>query len=226
MIPALLIWLYKKYIGPALKNRQQSMALKNTGKRAALTLALLMSLALASAKERTAVYHIKHNGNLIGKMQLSEVSEGENLYLKLASQVKTRMVIGINVNTSDQSHFSNGRLQYSNVTRSVNGRERENKRTRWNNEVYQTQAGSKTGQIRNPINYNMMLLYCKEPVNIGQVYSDNFQQFLPIKKTGTHSYRVELPDGNYNDYHFRNGICTLVVVHHSFYTIRMELIDS
>jgi hypothetical protein len=69
-----------------------------------------------------------------------------------------------------------------------------------------------------------MLLYTKEPLNINQVYSDNFQCFLPIKKDAEHQYRVNLPDGNYNEYHFENGICKLVVVNHSLYTIRMELV--
>jgi hypothetical protein len=67
------------------------------------------------------------------------------------------------------------------------------------------------------------MLYYTEPLSVSQVYSDNFQRFIAIQRTGPHVYRLNLPDGNYNDYYFQNGVCKLVELHQSMYTIKMEL---
>lgn len=223
MIPALIIWLYKKYAVPAIanyQNRPRKNKLSGVYRKALL---MLLFPALLSAQEKTSTYNISHNGNVIGQLQFCQKTTGQDTFLKMNSRVKTRFVFGIDVKTSDQSHFSNGRLISSNVYRSVNGNEKENKKTSLVNNNYQIVSGSKTSMFSKPINYNMMMLYYQEPLNNSQVYSDNFQQFIMIKRTGNHSYRIDLPDGNYNDYHFQNGICTLVVIHHSMYTIKMEL---
>jgi hypothetical protein len=220
MITALVIWLYKKYIGKALSNRHY----KARAKSLRFLILLLLLPHLVFCEERTSSYAIKHNGNVIGQLIFSRTISGQDIFLKMNSHVKTRFIFGIDVKTSDQSHFSKGMLINSHVYRSVNGKEKENKKTCFVNNNYQTRSGSKTGKMDRPINYNMMMLYYDEPVKVSQVYSDNFQQFLSIKSLTRHSYRIELPDGNYNDYHFQNGICKLVEIHHSMYTIKMELI--
>lgn len=206
MIPALMIWLFKKYgITPFF-------------------LLLLMVLPVNSkAQETMANYTILHNGKAIGAMQFSQKTSGEDVYLKLSSQVQTRFLFEVSVNTLDQSHFKAGKLLSSNVYRKVNGKEKPCKKTKLINDNYQVLTGSRQQYIREPINYNMSLLYIQEPVHISTVYSDSFQQFLSIKKIAQNKYRIDLPDGNYNEYAFKNGICNQVWVHHTLYTIEMKL---
>ncbi|PST82541.1 hypothetical protein C7T94_07665 [Pedobacter yulinensis] len=227
MIPALLIWLYKKFICPALLRRNMTPpALPELPflKKSVMPLIFLMLLCpVVSAQDNMAVYRVMYNGSQIGTMQVAKTVSGDDLHLKMVSKISTRLLFKINVNTTDLSHFSKGRLLSSSVVRTVNGKEKANKKTWLCGGGYRTIADEKAGVLRSPISYNMMLLYCKEPVNIKQVYSDNHQQFLDITRTGLHSYRIKLPDGNYNDYYFENGVCSRVDVHHSMYSIRMEL---
>jgi hypothetical protein len=220
MIPALIIWLCKKYILPRI-NR------KSSSKLVSQALIILCCFALSFpvlASKLTKIYNIKRNGEIIGKLSFVQNIEGENVYLKITSQVSTRFVFKIDVQTEDLAHFKNGKLISSDVSRLVNGKAKDRKKTNLQNDGYELQSGSKFNSLNQFIGYNMMLLYTKEPLNINQVYSDNFQCFLPIKKSAEHLYRVNLPDGNYNEYHFENGVCKLVVVNHSLYTIRMELV--
>lgn len=224
MIAALAIWLFKRYILPAIssnKSRNRSYAVS---KKVISVSVLLMAGTMLYAHEQTATYLIRYNGDVIGKMFFQQQNEGADTYFTMTSQVRMRLLFNINLVTSDRSHFSKDRLMYSEVYRSVNGKEKENKKTKLYQNYYQLQSTAGSSQLRETISYNMMMLYCKEPVNIRFVYSDNFQQFLPVTKKAEHVYRIELPDGNYNDYHFRNGICSLVVLYHSFYTIKMELV--
>lgn len=220
MIPALIIWLCKKYILPRINKKNAAQLV-----RQALILLCCFTLTIpVFANRLTKIYNIKRNGEVIGKLSFVQNVEGENLYLKITSQVSTRFVFKIDVQTEDLAHFKNGKLISSDVSRLVNGKAKDRKKTSLQGGGYELQSGSKFNSLNQFIGYNMMLLYTKEPLNINQVYSDNFQCFLPIKKDAEHQYRVNLPDGNYNEYHFENGICKLVVVNHSLYTIRMELV--
>ncbi|WP_431293941.1 DUF6134 family protein [Pedobacter sp. P26] len=219
MIPALIIWLCKKYLAPKTYKTFSSKSPINP-KSVASVLFLICSFSSAFAQQ--SKFNIKRNGEVIGQLYFQQKDDGDNVYLKITSKVQTRFVFKIDVETEDVAHFKNGKLLTSNVNRVVNGSAKEVKKTNLINNAYQIKTGNKTSTLNQPISYNMMLLYAKEPVNIPEIYSDNFQCFIPIQKNGAHQYRINLPDGNYNDYHFENGICKLVVVNHSLYTIRME----
>lgn len=224
MIPALLFWLFKKYAKPAFNNFMQRSANNRSQKRAVLSIILLLHTFLVQGQEKVYTYQIKRNGDQIGTMQFYQKKEGSDTFLKMDSKVKTRFIFEINVQTLDQSHFKNGTLIYSSVHRKVNGKEKESKETKLLHQDYQLLSGTKKTTSNSPINYNMMLLYCQEPINISQVYSDNYQQMLPIYKTAPNTYRINLPDGNYNSYYFQNGTCKKVEVHHTLYLITMELV--
>lgn len=227
MIPALLIWLYKKY-GPGVFNFRIRYSIvsgmkKILRKETIIVLAMISPLDTYS-QERKLVYQVIHNGNNIGEMQFSQKISGQDLYLLMNSEVKARFIFPIHIQTTDKAHFNDGRLISSDVYRSVNGKEKDYRKTRLVNNNYEVQTGSEISRFNKLIDYNMMLLYCREPINAPRVYSDNFQQFLSIKKLATHTYRVHLPNGNYNDYHFENGICRMVIIHQDWYTITMKLV--
>lgn len=216
MIPALIIWLCNTYIAPKINRKKKAANLKRTA------LVILFSCSITLSFAQQSKFNIKRNGVVIGQLYFQQKEEGENVFLKIISNVHTRFVVKIDVETEDVAHFKNGKLISSGVNRSVNGHAKESKTTNWVANYYETQWGNKTNRLKQPINYTMMLLYAKEPVNIPKIYSDNFQCFLPIKNFGNHHYRIDLPDGNYNDYHFENGVCKRVIVNHSLYTISME----
>lgn len=199
---AFLFWLSKKY-----------------------TAALFFLFVITSqAQEKTVLYNVLRNGTVIGQMQFYQKTNNDEIFLKISSQVQTQFIFDINVKTEEGSYFKNGKLMSSYVKRQVNGKEKTNKTTQLINSNYNTLAENKKGQIKvQNIDYNLMLLYSREPVSQNQVYSDSFQQFLIIKKMDHHSYRIVLPDGDYNDYHFLNGICQKVELHHTLFTINIQI---
>lgn len=217
---AVLFWLLKKGTAALLQNLDCGKIFNN------IKLAVLFSLfAIVSyAQEKTVHYNVLRNGTIIGRMQFYQKTNKDEIFLKISSEVQTRFLFGISVKTEEGSHFKNGKLLSSYVKRHVNGKEKANKTTQLIDSSYKTLADNKKGQIKELfIDYNLMLLYSKEPVSEDQVYSDSFQQFLTIKKTDDHSYRIVLPDGDYNDYHFLNGICQKVELHHTLFTINIQI---
>lgn len=224
MIPiitvALLFWFLQKIT--AIESGKFSFLI--ISEQAKLAVLFFLFTINSQAQEKTVNYNVLRNGTVIGQMQFSQKTNNNDVFLKISSEVKTRLIFGIDIKTEEGSHFKNGKLISSYVKRHVNGKEKANKSTQLIDSGYKTLAENKKGQIKqNYIDYNLMLLYSKEPVGENQVYSDSFQQFLVIKKTNTHSYRIVLPDGNYNDYHFLNGVCQKVELHHSLFTINIQI---
>jgi ABC-type methionine transport system ATPase subunit len=223
MIIALLTWLFRKYAMPAISRYKGNRALKIIRNTVALAV-LLTNHTSAFAQEQTTKYNVLHSGKVVGHLDLYQKRTGENLYLRMISEVKMRFIFSIRVNCNEESTFENGRLMSSRVLRNVNGKEKANRQTTAVGDAYQTLAEGKGGKVnQKDISANLMLLYTHEPADNAQVYSDNFQQFLKVKQAGNHVYRIDLPDGNYNYYTYTNGICSKVDIHHSLYTIQIQL---
>ena|ERR1700754_2477087 len=226
MITALLIWLFKKYVVPALKKRNITLSVfADPLKKLATLLALICFSGTSLAQEQIVKYNVLHSGKVVGHMDLYQKREGDDLYLKMTSEVKMRFIMSIKVDIHEESVFQSGKLISSRVCRNVNGKEKANRQTKVCGDAYQTLAEGKSGpQVEQKhISQNMMLLYCHEPDDNAQIYSDNFQQFLQVKQVSEHVYRIDLPDGNYNFYSYTNGVCSKVDIHHSLYTIQIQL---
>jgi hypothetical protein len=222
MILVFTMWLLKKYL--PVKNGE-SRRTKALNKKILIVICLLSTMHLA-AQQQKCHYIIFYKGNDIGKMDLIQVKDGDELLIKITSSIKMRMLMSVKVNIAEEAFYSKERLMHSSVFREVNGKQKANRQTHYANNSYRLSTEGKTSMLdEDLINYNVSKMYLKEPVNITKVYSDNFQQFLNIKNIKVHTYRLELPDGNYNVYHYKEGVCSKIDVHSTFFTIQMQLIN-
>ncbi|SHM58449.1 hypothetical protein SAMN05216524_102598 [Mucilaginibacter sp. OK098] len=226
MIPALTIWLFKKYGRPFLNKHNITFSrVMVPVKKLSVTILFLAISSLAFAQEQTLNYNVLHSGNTVGHMKLEQVKDGDDTFLKIASDVKMRFVFSIQVNIQEDSHYRNGKLLCSHVSRKVNGKQKADKLTKANGDSYQLTDDGKISSInQKQISNNLTMMYLQEPVGLSQIYSDNFQQFVQVKQVESHTYRINLPDGNYNFYTYTNGICSKVDIHHSLYTIQIQLV--
>jgi len=230
MIPVLIIWLIKHY-RENNKGKMAVVAPKIAKKYVPFVAAILLLVILlifstdSYSQNKTFNYQIIRNGDKVGSLLFSETSTGDLDYLKMESDVKTRLIFTFTAHASEEAVYNNGILLRSSIYRRLNGTEKANKQHEvTGNRQYLIRTG-KTSEFTKayPITYNMLSLYSKEPENISKVYSDNFQTFLAIEKAASHKYKITLPDGNYNYYYYKNGILNLVEVHHSFYSANIIL---
>jgi len=225
MITALLIWLFKKYGKPFF---YQHKCFFNRfvipAKRLSVTILFVAISSFAFGQEQTLNYNVLHGGHTVGHMKFQQRKDGDDTFLKIASDVKMKFIFSIQVCIREDAHYSNGKLLSSHVLRMVNGKQKADKSTKATGENYQVSDNGKIGSInQKQINNNLTLMYLHEPIGLSQIYSDNFQQFVQVKQVESHTYRVNLPDGNYNYYTYTNGICSKVDIHHSLYTIQIQL---
>ena len=230
MIPVLIIWLIKHY-RENNKGKMAGVAPKIAKKYLPFVAAILLLIILlifstnSYSQNKKFNYQIIRNGDKVGSLLFSETSTDDLDYLKMESDVKTRLIFTFTAHASEEAVYNNGILLRSSIYRRLNGTEKANKQHEaTGNRQYLIRTG-KTSEFTKtyPITYNMLSLYSKEPENISKVYSDNFQTFLAIEKAASHKYKITLPDGNYNYYYYKNGILNLVEVHHSFYSANIIL---
>lgn len=225
MITALLIWLFKKYGKPFFYQLKCFFnRLVIPAKRLSVTILFVAISSFAFGQEQTLNYNVLHSGHTVGHMKFQQRKDGDDTFLKIASDVKMKFIFSIQVCIREDAHYSNGKLLSSHVLRMVNGKQKADKSTKATDENYQVSDNGKIGSInQKQINNNLTLMYLHEPIGLSQIYSDNFQQFVQVKQVESHTYRVNLPDGNYNYYTYTNGICSKVDIHHSLYTIQIQL---
>lgn len=230
MIPLFIFWLIKRY-REKNKRRLTQVVLKESKNYlpspSAVPLLIFLILATKTySQNKTHLYQIMRNGNQVGTIRFTETSTGDIDHLKMESDVKTRFIFSFIAHVSEEAVYRRGVMFHSSIYRRLNGSEKVNKQHQENNGQYIIHAGQRSDVTKTyPITYNMLSLYSKEPVDINKVYSDNFESFVTIQKTGTNTYTVALPDGNYNTYHYKNGVLVLVEVHQTFYSANIVLMN-
>lgn len=177
-----------------------------------------------SAQERKLVYDVMRNGKTIGKINFIELIQGQKKFISMTSEVKTRVIFAFSDNTAETAAYENDIMVYSSFHQKQTGSDKANKTTIVSGKFYRlTDNGVSKLITISPIRYNMLLLYTHIPQNITKVYSANFQRLLDVKKVEENKYRLTLPDGKYNYYTYKNGICTKVEIVRTLFTLQFVL---
>ena len=189
-----------------------------------LLIVLLGTMTSINAQEKKLEYNIKRNGDVVGNIHFIQGIVGKRTMLTMESEVNTRFIFNFKANAKEEVIYDNGIMIWSSIFRKLNGNVKIDKKTKANGSAYTVYRGNKTETLNNyPIRYNMLSVYVIEPVNIMNVYSDNFQQQIDIQKISDHHYKIKFPDGNYNEYFYTDGICSKIEIHHRLYSASIEL---
>ncbi len=191
---------------------------------AALLLLALVSALVAHTQTKTLAYSIRQQGKTVGTLQVKEETANGKILFRLHSQVQTRFVIPLSFKAIEEAHFENNILVYSSVSRSMNGRQKLAQTMHLQGHRYLVSKGSKKEEmLLYPIRHTLLTLYLKEPIALTHVFSDVFQQMVPVRKMGANHYKVQFPDGAYNEFFYNDGTCAKVLLHNSLYQAVIEL---
>ena len=224
MIPTLIYFLIRHY-----RQKNTETAKNNSISFKVNKLILLFTLSMiiantASSQEKKLEYQIKRNGAIVGNVSFTQSLVGNRVTLKMESEVKTRFIFTFTAKAQEESIYDNGILTWSSIYRKMNGTVKADKKMKAVGNSYTIYKDNKSETVNQyPIFYNMLSIYTIEPATLSKVYSDNFQQFLDIKTVKDHHYKIEFPDGNYNEYFYEKGICSKIKIHHSLYSATIEL---
>src|SRR4051812_26347950 len=183
-------------------------------------LVLLLFTCSVSAQQLQLNYKVVQNGNNIGWLKLQKNDSSETSVIRFNSEVKKRFLFLFSMIEKQEVLFQNGLMIKSYVYRKVNEDVKINKLTIYKGDHYiVSEEKSLKSVMINNIRYNQLCLYFFEPINIRQIYSDNFECLLTVEKMKKDCYQIKLPDGNTNYYYYTNGICSKVKVEHNLFSV-------
>jgi len=225
MIPALIYFLIRHYQQKNIETVKKNNSIPFKVNKLILLLMLCMIIAITtSSQEKKLEYQVKRNGTTVGNVHFTQNLTGKRVTLKMESEVKARFIFTFTAKAREESIYDNGILTWSSIYRKMNGTVKADKKMKAVGNAYTIYKDNKPETMNQyPIFYNMLSIYTVEPVTFSKVYSDNFQQFLDIKAVKDHHYKIEFPDGNYNEYFYEKGICCKIKIHHSLYSATIEL---
>jgi len=195
--------------------------------RLLLILVLITTLShTPAAQSQILNYKVVQNNSVIGWLKLERKDSLNSSLITSSSEIKKRFLLLFTIIENQEVLFQNGMMMRSYVYRKVNSDIKVNKRTTYTGNHYEVKKGKFLTLINlSSITYNQLSLYFFEPVNVREVYSDNYERYLKIEKTGNEFYTMELPEGNKNYYYYKNGVCSKVKVEQSLFTIEFILSD-
>jgi hypothetical protein len=225
MIPTIIFFLLRRY---RRRNPLAAKKLEDLFRKAGKVVTCLFILIAIShrsgAQDQKLEYKVIRKGQEVGTMHITKQSAGNKTIFRLFSEIKTRLVFLITAKGEEEAIYENGILVSSWIFRKMNGSEKANKHLLRIGNNYVIKKGSSVETVHSrPIRYNMLSLYTWEPVFYHKVFSDNFQQELDIQQLAPHHYKIKFPDGNHNEYFYRNGICEKINIHHRFYSATIKL---
>ena len=193
-------------------------------KKLSFLLMLLFSHFYSPAQERILQYDVTRNGNVIGFLNVTQKIKGNLIFLELKSEVKTReLLFSYSSKVTEDVVFEDGVMIYSFYYKKENGKETSVEAKKTDGYFNIIDNGNVSLAHYKSVRNNTLQLYCNSPGLDTESFSNHFQQFLDLKKVAENRYRLTLPNGNCNYYHYKDGICDQVDIERTFFTIHFLL---
>ena len=225
MLWATIILLLRRYRKTHPQQFQLLLLKLAFAARVALLLAAALVCALmANTQVRNLSYTIRQNGKLVGTLQVKEAVNNGRVSLQLQSHVQTRFIIDFTIKTVEEAHYENDVLVASVARRTLNGNAKMDQTLLLQANGYQVNnEGKKEAVAISPIRQTLLSLYLYEPLRYTQVFSNAHQRMLAVQAIAPHHYKVRFPDGAYNEFFYRNGVCQKILIHNSLYKAVLQL---
>ena len=224
MITYFLIQLLRNYF----KNKRvHAIRIRNflkTASKLFLPLILCFLMFKSMGQQSIFEYEVLRNNKTIGQTVVTATKTAGKVTYKVSAEIKVSFIKDFNAISEEETVFENGIMVSSFFSRSLNGEVKGKRNTRLIDSVYQiTENGNTSKHKLGKINLTISGLYLNEPLNTNRIYSDNHRQWLKLTQIKSHSYRLDLPDGNHTLYHFENGICVRIDIYQTFFNARLVL---
>ncbi len=226
MVTSFFIPLIKNfYSQQALATPEFSKSILASVKCIPIILLFVVLSVFAIAQEQSLNYSINRHGKQVGNLSFKQVKSGTKTTYAIESDVKARMILSLHIQVKENSVYESDVLQYSSLNRQVNGKERASQQIKNNGTGLSVTEDGEEKVLKNfVVKYNTHCLYAQEPTFYTSVFSDNYKQFIPIKKIKEHHYKITFPDGNSNEYVYENGSCRLIKVRTSLFDADFVLV--
>ena len=169
-------------------------------------------------------YFVFRNGKKVGAL-ISQIGYGPHeTRMYLESKITGRLLIELQVNQTLEVTVSNGRMVYAGLVRKINGSTQINRQIQLQSTGYKISGTRCTCRsIPREITFTSTHLFFTEPIGQTELFSETLGTMVPVSQKSPGVYRLLLPDGDWSDYYYRNGILTRIVSKSFYGEVEMVL---
>jgi len=225
MLTIIIIYFIRKFIS-SNKLKRGVISYNNVVRVAKIGTLLILTFFLPT-KAQLLTYSIFRGDKCIGKLNITRDCKNDSAIYLLRSRAEISLLLHFDINTFHRNVFFKSKLVEYKLVQKVNEKIKEKKSASWTGSEYIMQNG--TNDIRKErkvIHYTIANMYYNEPKEINQVFSEFFQQFIVIKRLGTHKYLLEFPNGNKATYTYDKGVCAEVMAETDWVEVQFKLDES
>jgi len=214
MIPVLIYYVLKRLNVVSLS--EKCLLKFKTITQKILVIVLLSVLTSAQAlnnpiEETPKVFQIVKNHKVIGTIRMVRKVSGDSIIYDSESKIIVKLLLRFKIIGKEKSIFNNGVLVYSSVYRKINNKVKADLSIARHGSNYSLKDNNKTEFLdMKKIEQNLITLYFKEPKGITSIFCDNQKEMIRIKCLGQGKYRVDICNGKYNIFHYKDGKCVKV----------------
>ena len=191
----------------------------------AFCILMLLSAFSTLAFGQTHTYDIYKGSDRIGEILVTKRTKGSKTTYEANSNSEFRIIFSNEMETRLSADYENNELVSCNSKNTLNGKIRSHARMKKEGDVYHffKHPAEKYQKREKPIRNSTVQLYFTEPLNITDVYSENYLENCPLKALGNHTYELVLPGGKINHYIYKNGKLEEIKVFRSFVDLSFRL---
>ncbi len=188
---------------------------------------LFILMIPVSGFTQQCTYSIIKGDSRIGVVSANCRTIGNRTMYSIWSEAKARFIIEICVNMIVEEIFESGHMEHSTFVRKINGKEKVHNTADKTAKGYILKKKDNTCKTSAAcVNYSIASMYFIEPLNRHFVYSEYYQQMVPVSPTGVHRYIIEFPNGNKSYYTYSNGTCITAEVHTEWVVLFFQLVSN
>lgn len=177
----------------------------------------------ARAQQNTLYYDVVKNDEVIGHLVICKKVDGNKTLYKLKSSVNTKFIFSYSSEINEIALFQNRKMIYSFFHQTENGKEIVSETKRSEDNFLFIKNGKVYSKQNTPVFSNILQLYTDPPSADTKAFSNHFQKMVNVKRISENCYGLSLPEGHYNYYHYKKGVCTQIDVVRTLFTIHIVL---
>lgn len=214
MVPILILYTLKRLKVISITDKTLSRIKSIVQKILALVLLLILTTTYAfnnPVEVKPMVFLIVKNEKVIGTISMVKTVSGDSTTYNSESKINAKFLLSFRIIGKEKSVFRNGTLVYSSIYRTLNSKVKANHSIIQRNRFYNIEEDNRTETLNiQNIQQNLITLYFDEPIGIKTVFCDNQKEMIDVKHLGQGKYKVEISNGKYNIFHYKNGRCIKV----------------
>jgi hypothetical protein len=175
-------------------------------------------------------YILKQEGRKVGDIYATRSGEETQQTYDVETKMQVKILVKQDISYSSKAVFSGGILQNSIARSYINQKLHHSVTTTWKGSLYEILVTKKekekekdTDVLKRKVSYSGTMLYFKEPVAVGRIYSEMSGQDNLLQKTGEHEYTLtDVKTNKKNKYWYRNGVLDHAFINHTLIDLELR----